>query len=234
MKIISRKLQEMSNPENQRRFYPIPTDAVIKAVLERYKTTDICEREEKTIALFQRNPLNDNGTDVDLKLTALRAMLHWPGLDLSRVRRFILSEKDFDKKLRRGVKSLVDGITSANRDRLKYFSFACMYCAFHQPELYLSDNECWTLEKYNWLYNFMQGRHISHSTYYSVAMKPLFIFREYYGLQRYSLPDIQHFLAQLSREESDERARYAFDRDSERISRNEVILGMLGQNRSGR
>ena len=86
----------------------------------------------------------------------------------------------------------------------------------------------------NWLYNFMQGRHISHSTYYSVAMKPFFIFREYYGLQRYSLPNIQHFLAQLSREESDERARYAFDRDSERISRNEVILDMLGPNRSGR
>ncbi len=30
MKIISRKLQEMSNPENQRRFYPIPVGGRVK------------------------------------------------------------------------------------------------------------------------------------------------------------------------------------------------------------
>ena len=73
----------------------------------------------------------------------------------------------------------------------------------------------------------MQGKHIPLSTYYSVAMKPFFIFREYYGLQRYSLPDIQHFLSQLGMEESAEGSRYVLDRDMERGSRNDVIMDII-------
>ena len=42
------------------RFYPLPTDSVIRSTLERFEKSDYCARERKIIAFFQRLPLNNN------------------------------------------------------------------------------------------------------------------------------------------------------------------------------
>lgn len=218
---------ELAKPERQRKFYPIPTAAVIRAVLERYEKTERCAEEKKIIGLFRQIPLNNNKTDVMLKATALKSFMRRPGMYLNYATHYILSDKNFDKKLRRGVMSIVDAMSASSGARWKYFDFASRYCAFHQPELYLFYNWSSVLQKYDRLDHFMKGESFHSTTSYPVYLKPFLIFREYYGLQKYSLPDLQHFLWQLNHEEWVEYDRYCPDKDLQRISRNELIMDMI-------
>ena len=222
---------ELAKPARQRKFYPIPTDDVIRSVLERYKKTERFTEEKEIIAFFKQNHRNDNMKDVMLKATALRGFMRRPGMYLNYATHYILSDKAFDRKLQRGVMSIVDAMTASSRARWKYCDFASKYCAFHQPELYLYSDWSLVLQNYDQLDHFMQGKRFSLSTSYSVYLKPFLIFREYYGLQKYSLSDLQHFLWQLRNEESAEYDRYCLDKDAQRISRNEVIVGMINGDR---
>ena len=116
------------------------------------------------------------------------------------------------------MKSIVDGITASSRARWKYASFARLYCAFHKPDLYLGSGWESGLVMYERLYHFMHGENFSGGMKYAAYTKPLWIFRGFYGLEKYSLPDLQHFLHQLYHEESEYNAHYHADKDSKRSS----------------
>ena len=213
--------ERLSSDRERMRFYPLPTDSVIRSTMERFEKSDYCARERKIIALFQRLPLNNNRADVLLKATALKSFMGSPNIYLPFITHYILSEKDFDNKLQRGVKSIVDGITASSRARWKYASFARRYCAFHRPDLYLGPGWEIGLIMYERLYGFMQSESFSGGTRYAAHTKPFWIFREFYGLEKYSLPDLQHFLRQLYHEESEYNEHYHADKDSRRCSQNE-------------
>ena len=69
----------------------------------------------------------------------------------------------------------------------------------------------------------------SGGTGYAAHTKPFLIFRKFYGIEKYSLPDLQHFLYQLYHEESEYNEHYHVDRDSRRCSQNEFILELIGE-----
>jgi len=227
MKINFTKFDELEQPERQKKFYPIPTNDVMKSVLARYEQSERCAEEKKIIALFQQYPLNTDKTDVMLKATALRSFMGRSAMYLNFATHYILSDKDFDRKLQRGSQGIVDAISSTSKAKWKYVEFACSYCAFHQPEHYLFSNWSLILRKYDWLYEYLQGSRIPFSTRYPSFWKPFRIFREYFHLQQYPLPDIQHFFFQLRHEEMAEFDRYCLDKDSQRISRNRLVVGMV-------
>ena len=183
-----------SSDRERMRFYPLPTDSVIRSTLDRFEKSDYCAKEREIIAFFQRLPLNNNRADVLLKATALKSFMGNPKIYLPFITHYILSQKGFDNKLQRGVKSIVDGITASSRARWKYASFARRYCAFHRPDLYLGSGWEIGLLMYERLYGFMQGEGFSGGTGYAAHSKPFWIFRKVYGLEKYSLPDLQHFL----------------------------------------
>lgn len=216
-----------SSARERRRFYPLPTDAVIRSTLARYEKSDYCAKERKIIAFFQQLPQNNTRADILLKATALRSFMGNPHIYLPFITHHIHSERDFDRKLQRGVKSIVDGITASSRARWKYASFARQYCAFHRPDLYLGSGWEIGIVMYERLYGFMQGESFSGGTRYAAHTKPFWIFREFYGLEKYSLPDLQHFLRQLYHEESEYNEHYHADKDSRRCSRNTFILDLI-------
>ncbi len=225
--IVQTSGESASLDQERRRFYPVPTAAVIRNVLERYEASEVCAQERKIIGFFQKIPLNDNKADVLLKATALKSFMGSPNIYLPFITHYILSEKDFDNKLQRGVKSIVDGITASSRARWKYASFARRYCAFHRPDLYLGSGWEIGLVMYERLYGFMQGESFSGGTKYTAHTKPFWIFRKFYGLEKYSLPDLQHFLCQLYHEESEYNEHYHADKDSRRCSQNAFILDLV-------
>ena len=155
-----------------------------------------------------------------------------PNIYLPFITHYILSEKDFDNKLQRGVKSIVEGITASSRARWKYASFARRYCAFHRPDLYLGSGWEIGLVMYERLYGFMQGESFSGGTGYAAHTKPFWTFRKVYGLEKYSLPDLQHFLRQLYHEESEYNEHCHADKDSKRCSQNAFILNITGRVKS--
>ena len=81
---------------------------------------------------------------------------------------------------------------------------------------------------YERLYGFMQGEVFSGGTRYAAHTKPFWIFREVYGLEKYSLTDLQHFLRQLYHDESEHNEHCHADKDSRRCSQNAVILKLVG------
>ena len=224
--------ERLSSDRERMRFYPLPTDSVIRSTLERFEKSDYCARERKIIAFFQRLLLNNNRADVLLKATALKSFMGSPNIYLPFITHYILSEKDFDNKLQRGVKSIVEGITASSRARWKYASFARRYCAFHRPDLYLGSGWEIGLVMYERLYGFMQGESFSGGTGYAAHTKPFWTFRKVYGLEKYSLPDLQHFLRQLYHEESEYNEHCHADKDSKRCSQNAFILNITGRVKS--
>ena len=224
--------ERRSSDRERMKFYPLPTDSVIRSTLERFEKSDYYVNEREIIAFFQRLPLNNNRADVLLKATALKSFMGSPNIYLPFVTHYILSEKNFDNKLQRGVKSIVDGITASSRARWKYASFARRYCAFHRPDLYLGSG--WEIElvMYERLYGFMQGESFSGGTRYAAHTKPFWIFRKVYGLEKYSLPDLQHFLRQLYHEESEHNEHYHSDKDSRRCSQNAFILDYMRETKA--
>ena len=225
--IVQTSGESASLDQERRRFYPVPTAAVIRNVLERYEASEVCAQERKIIGFFQKIPLNVNKADVLLKATALKSFMGNPHVYLPYITHCILSEKHFDSKLQRGVKSIVDGITASSRAKWKYASFARMYCAFHRPNLYLGSGWCLGLLMYERLYHFMQGERFPGSSGYTEFTKPFWIFRKFYGLEQYSLLDLQHFLQQLYREESEYNEHYHTDEMSKRCLQNTFIIDFI-------
>lgn len=223
----------MSLDPERRRFYPLPTESVIQSVLERYEKSDRCAEEKRIISFFRQLPFNKSKNDVLLKATALKSFMGNPSLHLPFITHYILSEKNFDSKLQRGVKSIVDGITASSRAKWKYASFARQYCAFHKPEFYLGAGWSLALVMYERLYHFMQGERFPTTIRYAEYTKPFRIFRDFYGLAQYSLLDLQHFLQQLYRDESEYTAHYHADELSQRCSRNALILDFIAQSKDG-
>ena len=119
----------------------------------------------------------------------------------------ILSEKDFDKKLQRGVKTIVDKITDSSRSKHdKYDSVARFYCAFHYPQHYLPAH--WiepALWEYERLDHFLQGEKFYWGKRYTPYVKQFNKFVDFYGLQDYSAWHLHIFLDQLHSTELRER-----------------------------
>ena len=150
--------ESCSYERERMRFYPFPTDSVIRNTLERFEKSEYCARGRKIIAFFQQLPFNKIKADVFLKATALKSFMDNPNIHLPFITSYILSEWEFDSKLQRGLKSINDGIAVSSRTKWKYASFARLYCSFHRPDLYLDSGWEIGLVMYGSALSFHAGR----------------------------------------------------------------------------
>ncbi len=74
---------------------------------------------------------------------------------------------------------------------------------------------------------FMQGKRFPATTRYAGYVKPFSLFRDFYALQQYSLPDLQHFLYQTSREFLRHYGQYHVSKDLQRHSHNALVLDLI-------
>ena len=194
--------------EWNRFFYPTPTHEEIITRVRSYSESKRSEDEKFLFEMFKHFPENKTKEIINMKVgTLLDYMGNSKWVNQDRVVKKILSEKDFDKKLQRGVKTIVDKITDSSRSKHdKYDSVARFYCAFHYPQHYLPAH--WiepALWEYERLDHFLQGEKFYWGKRYTPYVKQFNKFVDFYGMQDYSAWHLHIFLDQLHSTELRER-----------------------------
>lgn len=189
--------------EWSRFFYPTPTHENITACVSKYSESKQAKKAVFLFDVFRHSPENKTREIVSMKVEALLNYMNNPvDIHQNYIIRHILSDKDFDRKLQKGVKSIVNKIADSSRAKKKYDTFARYYCAFHNPQYYLPglwiEPALWEYEK---LDHFLQGENFYWGNRYIPYSKQFSKFVDFYGLQDYSAWHLHIFLWQLHREE---------------------------------
>ena len=102
--------------EWSRFFYPTPTHENITACVSKYSESDKAKEAIFLFDVFRHFPENKTRETVTRKVEALLDYMV-PHVDIHQndIIRHILSDKDFDRKLQRGVKSIVNKIADTSR-----------------------------------------------------------------------------------------------------------------------
>ena len=188
------------------------------------------KKESFVYDLFEKFPKNKSREIVTLKVEALLDFMGNPHRIHQRyIISHILSDKNFDNKLQRGVKSIVDGIANTSPSKhYKYDDFARFYCAFHNIELYLSGFALTTtLWSYEYLDHFLQGDTFYSGNRYAPYVKLFNRFIDFYGLRDYPIWDLQLALYQFSVDEFHESQRRSPCKDLMGYSQNSYNLSII-------
>lgn len=210
-------------------FYPTPTHENITACVSKYSESDKAKEAVFLFDVFRHSPENKTRETVTRKVEALLDYMV-PHVDIHQndIIRHILSDKDFDRKLQRGVKSIVNKIADTSRAKEKYDAFARYYCSFHNPQHYLPGlgikSALWEYEK---LDHFLQGEKFYWGDRYTPYVKQFEKFVDFYGLQDYSAWHLHIFLWQLGREELHVREHRFPCKEAMRGSSNSYNLSII-------
>lgn len=147
--------------EWSRFFYPTPTHENITTCVRKYSESKQAKDAIFLFDIFRHFPENKTREVVSMKVDALLDYMSNPVWIHNRyIIAHILSNKDFDRKLQGGVKTIVNKMADASPSkRDKYDTFARYYCAFHNPQHYLPGH--WiapALSEYERLDHFLQGK----------------------------------------------------------------------------
>lgn len=211
-------------------FHPLPTHEEITTRVHRYSESKHSEDASFVFDMFERFPENKTREIVTMKVAALLDYMGNPPWVHERfIIAHILSEKDFDRNLQRGVKSIVNKIADSSHAKHKrYDSFARYYCAFHNPLYYLPGfwitPSLWEYEK---LDHFLQGENFYWGNRYTQYVKQFNKFVDFYGLHDYPTWDLHIFLSELHREEIREREHKFPCKETMGISQNSHILSII-------
>lgn len=125
--------------EWSRFFYPTPTHENITTCVRKYSESKQAKDAIFLFDIFRHFPENKTREVVSMKVDALLDYMSNPVWIHKRyIIAHILSDKDFDRKLQGGVKTIVNKMADASPSkRDKYDTFARYYCTFHNPQHYL-------------------------------------------------------------------------------------------------
>lgn len=119
------------------------------------------------------------------------------------VARNIVSISDFDERLARGDRSLINEIARAKDVKNFNYSFATKYCSHHKPELfpiydrYVCDVLMFLRRKYPGVFNFKSRESLKD---YDTFVEAIEAVRDRFGLQDYTFKDIDRYLWQLGKD----------------------------------
>lgn len=151
---------------------------------------------------FELAPENKDIADILLKVTALNQFYSTNIFSVYPVAEHIKA-LDIDMRLKAGDESLVDDIriVELNGKTKNFYSFASKYCSHHRPNAYpiydsyvdevlryFRDTDCFTSFRTEELKNYKRFKEI------------LMTFRAYYGLEQFSLKEIDKYLWQFGKE----------------------------------
>ena len=216
--------------EWSRFFYPTPTHENITACVSKYSESNQAKEAVFLFDVFRHSPENKTREIVSMKVDTLLDYMGNPAWIHKRyIIAYILSDKDFDRKLQKGVKSIVNKIAdSSHAKHKKCDTFARYYCAFHNPQYYLPGH--WitpALLEYERLDHFLQGEDFYGGERYIPYKKQFDKFVDFYGLQDYSTWHLHIFLTQLHSEETRVREHRFPCKDTMGYSQNTHILNII-------
>ena len=187
---------------------PTPTPEIIKEHLNMWDTSEDAQKypaQEKALNfLFSTAcPLHDDMTHIILKVSALNDFYSTNIFDTYSVAQRILSIRDFKERVENGDHSLVNELAqvSIKGKTINFYSFASKYCSHHCPRqfpIYDSYVEKMLLH-YNKHSKFMPFKK-SDLKVYEHFLSAIKSFQQTYGLENFSLRDIDIFLWQAGKE----------------------------------
>ena len=216
--------------EWSRFFYPTPTHENITTCVRKYSESKQAKDAIFLFDIFRHFPENKTREVVSMKVDALLDYMSNPVWIHKRyIIAHILSDKDFDRKLQGGVKTIVNKMADASPSkRDKYDTFARYYCAFHNPQHYLPGH--WiapALSEYERLDHFLQGKEFYWGERYIPYSKQFSKFVDFYGLQDYSMWHLHIFLTQLHSDETSVREHRFPCNETIGYSQNSHILNII-------
>ncbi len=216
--------------EWSRFFYPTPTHENITTCVRKYSESKQAKDAIFLFDIFRHFPENKTREVVSMKVDALLDYMSNPVWIHKRyIIAHILSDKDFDRKLQGGVKTIVNKMADASPSKHdKYDTFARYYCAFHNPQHYLPGH--WiapALSEYERLDHFLQGKEFYWGERYIPYSKQFSKFVDFYGLQDYSMWHLHIFLTQLHSDETSVREHRFPCKETMGYSQNSHILNII-------
>jgi hypothetical protein len=131
------------------------------------------------------------------KVVTINALYHARVLDMDvhPLAVHIWKIEDLDTKLKQGNLDAVDAIWKSQGTRRHYFSFATKYCSWHNQQAYaMYDLNMWeALRAYKTKesgFQFKDSESEDYATFYTIVKR----FQAAYGLEGYSLKDVDKFL----------------------------------------
>ncbi len=183
---------------------PEPSIEQVELYLEKWKTLeDYRSQEDALNKLFLKLcPNNTELTDVLIKCSTLNDFYSTNIFSIYTVAKHIIRLK-IDKRLSNGDVTLVDDIKKIEINGIKknFYSFATKYCSHHNPKdfpIYDSyvDKVLKHFKLVDGFFDFTSEDLKNYKTFKKVLLE----FREFYGLKKYNLKQIDQYLWQLGKD----------------------------------
>lgn len=186
-----------------------PNRAAVQHYLEKWDTLENYTAQESALnkLFWDVCPKNTSPDDVLLKVATLNAFYSTNIYNVFAVARHIV-HLDIDERLRQGDDSLVTDIASGHGvvnkkggKEIHFFSFATKYCSHHRPEVYpiydsFVEDFLVYLSKADGFASFRREDLRDITVFKQTLMK----LREFYGLEEFSLKQIDQYLWQYGKE----------------------------------
>lgn len=183
---------------------PIPSIPVVLDYQISWEKLDSYREQERALnrLFFDLIPENKDIADILLKVATLNHFYSTNIFSIYPVAKHI-KDLNIDERLKAGDESLVDDIKAVDFDgtNKNLYSFASKYCSHHNPNIYpiydsyvdrilryYRDTDCFSDFSTTELKNYKRFKAI------------LLAFRAYYGLEQFSLKEIDKYLWQLGKE----------------------------------
>ena len=184
---------------------PRPDPAQVEDYLARWDRLETSAAQERALdkLFFQTYPRNTDLDDVLIKVSALNDFYSTNIFAPVAVARHIVA-LDVDRRLETGDLSLVNElaeVTFPDGGKKRFYSFATKYCSHHRPldyPIYDSYVDA-LLRHFRDADGFAQFR-TDELRDYPAFQAVLLQFRAFYGLERYSLKEIDQYLWQLGKD----------------------------------
>ena len=220
-------------PESSRRYledgFPVLCEQEIAFELEHVNNVDFVTKSKQLYEIFQKQvPGNNQRHDVLFKVAALCGLYEDLHINAERMTDHILSIKNFDNRLAKGVMSLVDDIAKYSDNSYFAVYFARMYCGYHRPDQYpMGDRYIeYAMMNYAWLMKMPQP-------YYS-ELKRYGVFKRFFQaliahceLEHLPQDDILHFLYFVGKHKLDKEWWQNISKTKENFSVNEHVLSIV-------
>lgn len=175
-----------------------PSTSLLQRYLDKWEKLDNYKEQERSLEkLFMKTyPLNDNMDDVLVKVCCLNDFYSTHIFSPFKVARHIVSLK-IDSKIKKGDLSIVNKIAKVKMKGVKtinFYSFATKYCSHHNPTHYpIYDyyiDRMLVYLKRDKFTDFSRKDLKDYSSFKKVLLK----FKRFYGLDDFTIRDIDKYL----------------------------------------
>ncbi len=191
-------------PKNARAGIPAPSVQAVIQYQETWEKLDSYREQERALnrLFFEMAPENRDIADILLKVTTLNQFYSTNIFSVYPVAEHIKG-LDMDARLKAGDESLVDDIRQIEFSGKKknLYSFASKYCSHHNPEAYpIYDSYVDEVLRYFRDLDRFASFRTEELKNYRRFKDILIAFRSYYGLEQFSLKEIDKYLWQFGKE----------------------------------